>query len=59
LHWSAVPMRTLWLIPVALVAYVARAFFNRARRSRDISLSTEPVSSDWLAQVRGRDDHHW
>ena len=52
-------MRTLWLIPVALVAYVARAFFNRARRSRDISLSTEPVSSDWLAQVRGRDDHDW
>ena len=52
-------MRTLWLIPFALIAYVARAVFNRARRSRDISLSTEPVSSDWLAQARGRDDQHW
>ena len=52
-------MPTLWLIPIALVAYVARFVFNRARRSRDISVSTEPVSSDWLAQARSRDDHHW
>ena len=59
MQWAAVPMRTLWLIPFALVAYVARVVFNRARRSRDISLSTEPVSSDWLAQARGRDDQHW
>ena len=28
-------MPTLWLIPIALVAYVARFVFNRARRSRD------------------------
>lgn len=52
-------MRTLWLIPVALVAFAARVFLNRARRSRDISLSTEPVSSDWLAQARSRDEHQW
>jgi len=52
-------MRTLWLIPLALVAYAARAVFNRARRSRDIALTTEPVSSDWLAQARSRDEHHW
>ena len=58
MHQGPVPM-TLWLIPVALVAYVARVVFNRARRNRDISLSTEPVSSDWLAQARGRDDYHW
>ena len=50
---------TLWLIPVALVALVARAFLTRARRNRDVPLSTEPVSSDWLAQARSRDEHHW
>ena len=52
-------MRTLWLIPVALVALAATAFFSRARRNRDITLSNDPVSSDWLAQARGRDDHPW
>jgi hypothetical protein len=52
-------MRTLWLIPVALVALAASAFLSRARRHKDITLSNEPVSSDWLAQARAKDDHPW
>ena len=52
-------MRILWFLPMTLLALGATAFFNRRRRNRDITLSSEPVSADWLAQARSRDDHTW
>ena len=53
-------MRMLWWIPIAVVA-VGAGLLARMRRRRhdDVSLTSEPVSSDWLARARGRDDHHW
>ena len=50
-------MRALWLIPAALVAFAATALLSRARRNRDVAFSNEPVSSDWLAQARARDEN--
>jgi cytochrome c-type biogenesis protein CcmH/NrfF len=52
-------MPILWFIPVTLLALGATALFARRRRNRDITLSNEPVSADWLAQARSRDDSHW
>ena len=53
-------MRFVWLIPLALFALGAGAYY-RARRRSDTpkSLSSEPVSGEWLAQIRGREDHRW
>jgi cytochrome c-type biogenesis protein CcmH/NrfF len=52
-------MPILWFIPVTLLALGATALLARRRRNRDITLSNEPVSADWLAQARSRDDSHW
>jgi cytochrome c-type biogenesis protein CcmH/NrfF len=54
-------MRLLWWIPLAALIAGAGVFLrSRRRRSDDVSLTSEPVSADWLAQARGRDDgHHW
>lgn len=53
------PMRILWFIPVTLLAVGASAFFRRRWRDRDVPLTTDPVSGEWLAQARGRDDDRW
>ncbi len=36
-------------------------FFIRARhrRRQDVMWTNEPVSSDWLARARGRDEQQW
>ena len=53
-------MRLLWWIPIAALIAGAGVFLRgRRRRSEDVPLTTEPVSSEWLAQARGRDDHRW
>jgi len=31
----------------------------RRRQTDDASLTSEPVSADWLAQARGRDEQGW
>jgi hypothetical protein len=53
-------MRFVWLIPLALFAVGAGAYY-RARRRADSprALSSEPVSGEWLAQARGREEHRW
>lgn len=50
-----------WLIPLTLLALSTGAIVRNARRrSREQrSLTTDPVSSEWLAEARGRDDYHW
>jgi len=53
-------MRFLWLIPIALAATAAGLFVRaRRRREEDVALTNEPVSSEWLAQARSRDEHPW
>ena len=53
-------MRLLWWIPIAVAAAAAGVFLrSRLRRDRDVPLTSEPVSADWLAQARGRDEHRW
>jgi hypothetical protein len=53
-------MRFLWLIPLTIFALGAGAFY-RARRRADnpTPLSSEPVSGEWLARARGREEHRW
>jgi hypothetical protein len=52
-------MRFLWFIPATLLAIGASAFLRHRRRHRDVALSTEPVSGEWLAQARSREEHPW
>jgi hypothetical protein len=53
-------MRMLWWIPLTLVAVSAGVFLRtRRRRQVDIGLTTGPVSADWLAQARGREEQEW
>jgi hypothetical protein len=54
-------MRLLLLIPITVLAAAAGlyALARRRRGDEDVTVSSDPVSADWLAQARGRDDHHW
>jgi cytochrome c-type biogenesis protein CcmH/NrfF len=53
-------MKLLWWIPVAAAVVGAGAWFRARRRRRDIAIvSGTPVSEQWLAQARGREEHHW
>jgi cytochrome c-type biogenesis protein CcmH/NrfF len=53
-------MRILWFIPVTFLI-VGAAFLLRARRRDDGArlLSSEPVSGQWLAEARAREEHPW
>jgi hypothetical protein len=49
-----------WLIPITIVVIGAGAFLRARRRSsRDRLLTHEPVSGEWLAEKRGREESHW
>ena len=52
-------MRILWLVTAGML--VAAGVFVRVRHKhrRSISISSEAVSGEWLAQARGRDEHQW
>jgi hypothetical protein len=54
----SVPM--IWLFPVTILVIGASALVRarlRARSSR--SLTTDPVSGQWLAEARSREEHPW
>jgi len=53
-------MRMLWFIPFTILI-VGAGLFARARRRNDNSrlLTSEPVSGQWLAEARSREDHPW
>ncbi len=52
-------MRTLWWIPLSIVA-IGAGFLWRARRSRrDVEITPPPVSGQWLAEARSREDYPW
>ena len=53
-------MRFTWLIPLAALALGAGAYFRaRYRANHPRSLTHEPVSGEWLAEARGREEQHW
>ena len=51
----------LWLIPITILVVGTGVIVRAARRrgSAEKSLTTEPVSGQWLAEIRGRDDQYW
>jgi hypothetical protein len=46
----------LWLIPIT-IAIVGAAALIRARRHS--GLTSEPISGQWLAEKRGREEQNW
>ena len=53
-------MRMLWWIPISLLALGASALLRTRRRRRfDAELTTDPVSADWRAHARGREEQEW
>jgi hypothetical protein len=52
-------MRTLWWIPLSLVAVGVGVFLRGRRRRPFDALTTGPVSADWLAHARGHDEQEW
>jgi cytochrome c-type biogenesis protein CcmH/NrfF len=52
-------MRLLWFLPVTVL--IIGGLIARARRRGDNSrpLKTEPVSGQWLAEARSREEHPW
>jgi len=50
-------VRFIWWLPIVVMAVGAGVVMRlRRRRTDDVSLTSEPVSADWLAQARGRDE---
>jgi hypothetical protein len=52
-------MRILWVVPLVLLAGVGLLARLRRRSDPDRALTTEPVSGQWLAEARSREDHPW
>jgi hypothetical protein len=52
-------IRTLWLIPITLVAVGAGLALRARLRRQPTAFSLEHVSGDWLAQARGREEQEW
>ena len=53
-------MRLLWWIPVGVLAVGAGIVLQARRRRRiRLALQLEPVSGDWLAHARGREEQEW
>ena len=51
-------MRMLWALPLVLLAG-AGLIARFRRRDSDRVLTSEPVSGQWLAEARSREDHPW
>lgn len=53
-------MIKLWLLAAGFVLCVAIIVALRSRRGRRAGgYGAEPVSSEWLAQARSREEHGW
>jgi cytochrome c-type biogenesis protein CcmH/NrfF len=53
-------MPIAWLIPVTIVLLGAGLVARARRRNRSrMSITQEPVSGEWLAEARSREEHHW
>jgi cytochrome c-type biogenesis protein CcmH/NrfF len=53
-------MLIVWLIPVTIVLLGAGLVARTRRRQRDrMSFPQEPVSGQWLAEARSREEQPW
>jgi len=59
LSGSTVEMRILWALPLLLLAGAGLVARLRRRSDSDRTLTSEPVSGQWLAEARSREDHPW
>lgn len=49
----------IWLLTLGVVT-LATAIWGVRRRNRGTDrITTEPVSHEWLAEARGREEHSW
>ena len=51
-------MRILWALPLVLLVGAGLIARLRRRDSHRV-LTSEPVSGQWLAEARSREDHTW
>jgi hypothetical protein len=49
----------IWLVPLAVLVIGAGALARAWRRNDDRGLPSEPVSSQWLAEARSREEERW
>jgi cytochrome c-type biogenesis protein CcmH/NrfF len=54
-----IPMRMLWALPLILLAGAGLIVRLRRRNDSDRLLTSEPVSGQWLAEARSREDQTW
>ena len=53
-------MRILWFVPLTILALGASLFVRARRRAgEERMLTSDPVSSEWLAHARSREEHPW
>jgi len=52
-------MRTFWWIPLSIVAIGAGFLWRARRHRRDVEITQAPVSGQWLAEARSREDYPW
>jgi cytochrome c-type biogenesis protein CcmH/NrfF len=50
----------MWLIPISVLVVGAGALVRARRRHRNrASFPQDPVSGQWLAEARSREEHRW
>ena len=52
-------MRILWAVPLVLLVGAGLIARLRRRADSDRVLTSEPVSGQWLAEARSREDQTW
>ena len=56
---AGIHMRLLWAVPLILLAGAGLLARYRRRSDADRVLTSEPVSGQWLAEARSREEHPW
>jgi cytochrome c-type biogenesis protein CcmH/NrfF len=49
----------VWLVPIAVLVIGAGAWARAWRRGDERRLTSEPVSGQWLADARSREEDTW
>jgi cytochrome c-type biogenesis protein CcmH/NrfF len=53
-------MRFVWFLPITVLLAAAGIFLRARHRSGEPRTPTsEPVSGQWLAEKRAREEHRW
>jgi hypothetical protein len=53
------PIMNMWMLALGVLALATTAWGVRLRRRRSGGITTDPVSSEWLAEARSREEHSW